>query len=235
MAKNTTATDVTKNNYGDTIGTIRINGVPFKHLSTDSVLGFDTLTWSEEPTRNNLFAFENIDQIDIGLVAQCQINLKHCSIEDFIKLREIAKQRYFYVTYYNVDTCQWDYNREMYCSKSEKQKLFYFKPELVGVLDVNITFVATNRDKTDRSPLTISFNNNGYSTISLPTSKSVEYGGVFVVEAPTGTVTGKTFDYWTDSVNTTTHEATGWRYYEGQSFTVWENKILYPIYKTAGV
>lgn len=228
MAINVTATDATKNNYGDTIGTIRINGIPFKHLSPDSVLGFDTLTWSEEPTRNNLFAFENIDQIDIGLVAQCQINLKYCSIEDFKKLRELSQQRYVYVTFYNVDTCQWEYEREMYVSKSEKQKLFYFKPELIGVLDVSITFVATNRDKQTRDPVTISFNTNGYA-ITVPSSELVEYGGIFKLEdAPA--LTGYTFDYWTDSVDTN-HKATGWHYLAGQEFTAWKNKTLYPIYK----
>ena len=225
MAQNTI------NNYGDTIGTIRINGIPFRHLSPDSVLGFDTLTWAEEPTRNNLFAFENIDQIDIGLVAQCQINLKYCSVEDFMKLRELSQQRYVYVTFFNVDKGEWEYDREMYVSKSEKQKLFYFKPELIGILDVSITFVATNRE-VSRNPVTISFNANGYS-INVPSSETLEYGAIFTVEEPTDTVTGKVFDYWTDSVDTN-HNATGWHYKAGQSFTVWKNKTLYPIYKTAG-
>lgn len=231
MAINVTANDQTKNNYGDTIGTIRINGIPFKHLSPDSVLGFDTLTWSEEPTRNNLFAFENIDDIDIGLVAQCQINLKYCNIEDYMKLRELAQQRYVYVTFFNVDKGIWEYDREMYISKSEKQKLFYFKPELIGILDVNITFVATNRE-ISRNPVTISFNTNGYA-ITVPSSQSLEYGEVFKLEdAPT--LTGYTFEYWTDSVDTN-HNSTGWHYLAGQSFTAWKNKTLYPIYKSVGV
>lgn len=227
MSINVTANDNTKNNYGDTIGTIRINGIPFKHLSTDSILGFDTLTWAEEPTRNNLFAFENIDQIDIGLVAQCQINLKYCSIEDFIKLRELSQQRYVYVTFFNVDKGEWEYDREMYCSKSEKQKLFYFKPELVGILDVSITFVATNRE-TLRDPVTISFDSNDYA-ITVPNDTIIPYGAVFELEdAPV--LAGYTFEYWTDSVDTN-HNATGWHYLAGQSFTAWKNKKLYPIYK----
>lgn len=228
MAIDITANDSTKNNYGDTIGTIRINGIPFKHLSTDSVLGFDTLSWAEEPTRNNLFAFENIDQIDIGLVAQCQINLKYCSIEDFMKLRELAQQRYVYVTFFNVDKGEWEYDREMYCSKSEKQKLFYFKPELIGVLDVSITFVATNRE-VERDPVTISFDANGYN-ITVPNAQTIPYGSVFKLEdAPA--ITGYTFEYWTDARDETSHKATGWHYLSGQSFTAWKDKTLYPIYK----
>ena len=152
---------------GLTPNTIIINGYWFNGVSRDSSLGWEEFVWSEEPTRSNNFAFTNMDDLDVGLVAQCQVNFKYFNIEDFKRFREAIKQRYFRCTFFNVDTGEWEYNREMYCSKSERQKLYYFNPKLLGVLDFSVTLVATNRELT-YPDITVTYDLNGQSGTLLP-------------------------------------------------------------------
>lgn len=217
---------VNKNKYGDGIGTIRINGVPFKGASPDSSLGWEEFVWSEEPSRSNSFAFENMDTIDIGLVAQCQVDFKYFNIQDFMKFREAIKQRYFYVDFFNVDTGEWEYNREMYCSKSERQKLHYFKPELVGVMNFSVSLVATNRDRVKHDAVAITYNSNGYG-VAVGSAEQIEYGEQYIVSnAPS--LSGYEFDNWN-----TKADGTGWQYHLGQGFTAFKDTTLYAIYKEA--
>lgn len=215
---------VSINKYGDGIGTIRINGIPFKGASPDSLLGWEEFVWSTEPTRNNTFAFENMDDIEIGLVAQCSVNFKYFNIQDFMKFREAIKQRYFYVDFFNVDTGEWEYNREMYCSKNEKQKLHYFNPTLLGVTDFSITLVATNRDRIEHEPITITYNANGYN-INVSSPIQVDYSTQYYVDEPQS-VTNYEFVGWN-----TKSDGSGWLYKVGQSFTAFKDVTLYAIYK----
>lgn len=224
------AIDVVENNiYGDDISVIRINGIPFKGISRDSLLGWDEFVWSEEPTRNNTFAFENMDDIDVGLVAQCKVDFKYFNIHDFMRFREAIKQRYFRCTFFNVDTGEWEYDREMYCSKSDRQKLYYFNPKLLGVLDFSISLVATNRDKIPQPACKITYNNSGYN-IDVPREDIiVEYGEQYTVDSPPSPQ-GFKFLYWTDKRDILSDGSPiGWHYKAGQSFTVFKNTTLYAV------
>lgn len=210
---------------GLTLNTIYINGVRFDGISRESRLGWEEFVWSEDPTRNNLFAFENMDQLDVGLVAQCEINFKYCNIEDFKRFKEAIKQRYFYVTFFNMDTCEWEYHREMYCSKKDMKNLYYFNPRLLGVLDFSISLVATNRDRTEHDPVTITYHANGYQ-ISVPTTPyTIQYGEQYYVDPPQS-LANYEFVGWN-----TERDGTGWQYSAGDAFTAFKNTNLYAIYK----
>lgn len=240
---------------GNDISVIYINGVPFKGVSRDSSLGWEEFVWAEEPTRSNTFAFENMDDIDVGLVAQCQVNFKYFNIQDFIKFREAIKQRYFRCTFFNVDTGEWEVNREMYCSKSERQKLYYFNPKLIGVLDFTITLVATNRDVVDKqsSTVTITYDSNSGSgqLISRTTIyEGVEENGKVVTKPKTqiGPMPdNKDYVKWGEQYYTNdgegfvkvgyalkswnTHaDGSGWTYFPTQSFTAFKDLTLYAIW-----
>lgn len=216
---------------GLTPNTIIINGVWFDGVSPDSSLGWEEFVWSEEPSRSNTFAFENMDDIDIGLVAQCQINFKYFSQQDFIKFREAIKQRYFRCTFFNVDTGEWEYNREMYCSKSERQRLHYLNPKLLGVIDFTISLVATNRDRVDHDPIQITYLSNGYNITVPSTPQTIAYGEQFYV-ANGPALSGRVFSHW-DTQGDGTQHGSGWQFKEGESFTAFKDTRLYAVYKEA--
>lgn len=210
---------------------IFINGVKFKGVSRDSTLGYEEFVWAKEPTRSNSFAFGNMDDIDVGLVAQCQVNFKYFNIDDFMRFREAIKQRYFNVIFFNVDTAQWA-KREMYCSKNQRDKLYYFNPKLIGILDFTITLVATNRDL-EHENVNITYNANGNSFV-VPSMESVKYATQYKLDSAPN-ITGKTFLYWTDRVDTEStlnqKPALGWHFFAGDSFTAFKDMTLYAIYK----
>lgn len=212
---------------GITPNNIIINGMWFDGVSRDSQLGWEEFVWSTEPSRNNMFALENMDTIDVGLVAQCQINFKYFNAEDFKRFREAIKQRHFLCTFFNVDTGEWEYDREMYCSKSERQRLYYFDPKLVGVLDFKVTLVATNNDRVEHEPINIYYEKNNYDIITK--TDTVAYSDEYKVEDGPE-LAGYTFKYWTDKVDENGNSI-GFRFKAGQSFTAFKDKHLYPIYE----
>lgn len=210
-----------------TLDSIFINGKQFRGVGRDSSLGWEEFVWGEEPTRSKTFAFENMDDIDVGLVAQCEVNFKYSNIEDFMAFREAIKQRYFQVIFFNVDTCQW-VQREMYCSKKERGKLHFFNPKLLGVLDLNVTLVATNRDLIPHPNVIISFNNNGYP-ITVSSSDSVIYGEQYELPPPPQ-LAGYQFSHW-DTKGDGRKGGSGFQFKQSQSFTAFYNLTLYPVYK----
>lgn len=210
---------------GNGIGTIYINGVAFHGAADDSPLGWEEFVWKEQPSRSAAFNFTGMDDIDVGLVARCEVNFKYFNIQDFMKFREAIKQRHFQVKFFSVDSGEW-IEREMYCSSSERNKLYYFNPNLVGVIDFKVKLVATNNDQVDHDDLTITFDKNNYN-ITVSSADTIEYGGQYTLpSAPT--LSGYTFDHWD-----TKADGSGWQYAEGQSFTVFKDTTIYPIYTEA--
>lgn len=208
---------------GNGIGTIYINGVPFKGVSSDSALGWEEFVWQQEPSRSNAFAFDNMDDIDVGLVARCEVKFAYFNINDFIRFREAIKQRYFQVKFFNVDTGEW-IQREMYCSKSERQKLHYFNPKLIGVTDFSISLVATNRDVVDMPDLKITYNSNGGSGV-IPQG-TAKWASQYKTNSGEGfSKTGKALQSWN-----TKPDGTGWTYLPTQKFTAFKDLTLYAIW-----
>lgn len=209
---------------GLTLNTIYINGRRFDGISRDSTLGWEEFVWAAEPTRSKAFSFENMNDIDVGLVAQCQVNFKYFNIEDFTAFREAIKQRYFRCTFFNVDTCQWEVNREMYCSKSQRDKLYYFNPKLVGVLDFNVTLVATNRELTYPN---ISITYRANTGDGATQSDSVKWGSQYKTRNGDGfNKTGYALKSWN-----TNPDGSGWDYFPTQSITAFRNLNLYAIWE----
>ena len=136
--------------YGS-IGSVYITGgglvhEEFKGVGVDSQFGWEELTWFKNPTRNRTFAFQNMDQIDVGLIARCEINIKYMDIDKYMKLRQVVgRERYFQMTFFDVDKGDW-VTRTMYCSENTKRQLFTLKQSLIGVLDLSLKFVGTNTD-----------------------------------------------------------------------------------------
>lgn len=215
--------DYSKSIKDSNLDKIYINGVEFKGIARDSALGWEDFVWAEDPTRSNAFAFENMDDIDVGLVARCEVNFKYFNINDFIKFREAIKQRYFQVKFFNVDTCQW-MQREMYCSKSERKKLHYFNPRLLGVLDFSVQLVATNRDVMNRGPVTISYNSNGGSG-SISSEQIVWAEQYTTNDGSNFSKPGQSLSSWN-----TKPDGSGWTYLPTQSFTAFKDLTLYAIW-----
>ena len=227
---------------GLTPNTIIINGYWFNGVSRDSSLGWEEFVWSEEPTRSNNFAFTNMDDLDVGLVAQCQVNFKYFNIEDFKRFREAIKQRYFRCTFFNVDTGEWEYNREMYCSKSERQKLYYFNPKLLGVLDFSVTLVATNRELT-YPDITVTYDLNGQSGTLLPDTDEKKPNHNLSANKVTGLKWGEQYPTLSENCITgnisalikfggwnTKADGSGLTYMPTQSITLFKDTTLYAIW-----
>lgn len=168
-----------------TLDSIFINGRQFKGIGRDSSLGWEEFVWGEEPTRSKTFAFENMDDIDVGLVAQCEVSFKYSNIQDFMAFRDAIKQRYFQVIFFNVDTSKWT-QREMYCSKKERGKLHFFNPKLLGVLDLSVTLVATNRDQAEQPNIEITYTNGDMFPFALSNEikENIKYSTQYTVANP---------------------------------------------------
>lgn len=227
-------------NIGRSIGSIYITGGgfvnrEFKGASPDSAFGWSELVWKTSPSRGANFAFTNIDTIDIGLVARCEINIKYMSYEDYIDMRKILKQRRFLVTFFDADDVKW-YTRDMYCSGNSKNKFLILDKSLIGTINFSLKFVGTNLDLVELinenddevysiSNKTATIIENGSQTAQLTT----EYGGV--IKLPTSTTesapSGQHFNGWqTKNGNITT----GW-YGAGQVITLWNDLTLYPLFE----
>lgn len=199
---------------------------PFKGLSPESAWGWDESVWGGELDRSKGFTLENIDQVDFGKVARCEIVFPYMNIKEFEKLRRLLGERHLIVDYYNVDKGERE-TQEMAITKSERERLYNFGSSLIGVRNVSVKLVATNRDNTDiGSKFTISYNaNGGTGTIA---SKEKFYADNYSIVSPDPNEfykIGYRFDYWS-----TKADGTGWKYIPNERITVWDNLTLYAIW-----
>ena len=233
------------------ISVIRITGGgfvgrEFRGSGVDSQFGWQEMVWKSEPTRGGTFAFTNMDDIDVGLVARCEVNIKYMTAKDYMDLRQIiARERHFYVEFFDIDSGK-RVTRDMYCSSNSRNKLHILDKKLLGFADIPITFVGTNLDQdveltmnedgtiTETPKLntfTIAYNLNG-GTGTAPESKTdVTFGSQAVLSDGTGVIapTGKHLVGWTTKNGS---EDDGW-YGLGQSITVWKSMTLYAWYENA--
>ena len=220
-------------NYKDgnkSIGTIYLTGAgyvrrPFSGVGIDSQFGWEEMVWYKQPTRTRDFSFRNIDDIVVGLVARCEINVKYMNYDDFLALRKIvARERRFSVEFFNVDEGKW-ITRDMYCSESSRKTLFTLKQSLVGVVDCVIKFVGTNLDaNTIVGTKTVTYHLNGGSGTTPAQGKYTPATQVTLattdgIIAPSGTH----FKCWSTMSGAT---VTG-SYGAGQSITLWQSLDLY--------
>lgn len=206
------------------IATIYLDGYAFRGAGADSTLGFQEFVWLRDPSRNNSFAFDDMDNIEVGLVARCKVNFKYMNIQDYMALRRIVQQRHFTANFYDVDQGK-RVTRDVYCPNNQLKKLYTFNTKLLGVLDVDLELVGTNRDLTSRgSNFTIRYDANG-GTGSVP-NQTAEWGDQVSLRACTQfTKSG----YHLDSLNTKA-DGSGWKYMPNKSITLFDNLTLYAIW-----
>lgn len=223
-------------NYKDAIqvedlGTIYITGggyvrYPFKGIARDSKMGWEEPVWGGDLTRSTDFVLSNIEDVDFGLVARCEISFKYLNANDFIALRNIAKQRVCYVDYFNADLGQ-RVSQEMAFTDTEIGKIYNYGEMFYGKRDVSVKLVATNRDKVGliNSTYTISYNSNGGSgSASNQTAKFSD--NIQLIDGSAFTRSG----YSLAGFNTKA-DGTGWAYLPNQRITVFKDLELYAMWK----
>lgn len=237
-----------KNGYDfseKSIGTIYITGAgyvkyPFKGIGVDSAFGYDKLVWKKTPTRGaGNFAFSNLDTIEIGKVAQCEVTIPYQNYDDYIVLRKIVEnERHFQVEFFNVDQKKW-VSRDMYCSENSKQRFYMLSKKLIGVQDITLKFVGTNLDvKTALDENNREYYYVGkksvkyYENSTLTQTDNVNYAGHLELKDSTSETvpTGKHFSGWIDKDSNGNIKG---YYGAGQSITVWNNLNLYPWWENA--
>lgn len=224
------------------IGTIYLTGGgfidrPFKGIGTDSKFGWSEMVWYKTPSRSQSFDFQNMDDIDVGLIARCEINMKYMNIHDYMDLRKIlGRERFFYATFFDMDEGKW-VTREMYCSENTVTRFFTLKQSLVGAFDYNITLVGTNRDLIEDGTITktyhLTYNSNGgtgsVDAVDFSWGDQVQIDDATSIASPDGV---KTFQYWEarESQTDGTYIVIG-RYRANQSTTLWHDLNLYAIWE----
>lgn len=200
---------------------------PIKGISRDSALGWEEPVWGGDLTRSTDFVLTNILDVDYGLVARLEVSYKYLNVQDYIALCKIAKERVCNVTYFNYEKGEWIVNQEFAFTKQEKSKLYAFGTEYLGLLDVSVKLVATNRDKVGliNSTFTITYDANGGS--GTVASQSAKWGDNLDIATSSGlSYSGQTFKEWNTMAN-----GKGGHYMPNQHKTMWENMTLYAIWE----
>lgn len=219
-------------NVNDSIDVFYLTGAgyvdyPFRGISRDSALGWEEPVWGGDLTRSTNFVLTNIEDVDYGLVARLELSYKYMNVQDYKVLCKIAKERVCNATYFDCEKGEWVRNQEFAFTKQEKSKLYAFGADYLGLLDVSVKLVATNRDKTDliATNFTITYNANGGS--GTVASQSAKWGDNLDIATSSGlSYSGKTFKEWNTQAN-----GKGGHYMPNQHKTMWENMTLYAIWE----
>lgn len=212
------------------LGTIYITGggyidYPFKGISRDSAMGWEEPVWGGELTRSQDFVLTNIDDVNFGLVARCEISYKYMNIEDYKALTQIAKQRVCVVNYFNREKGE-RVTQEMSFTGNELGKLYAFGTDYLGVTDISIKLVATNRDKVGliSSACTITYNANGGNG-TIPTKTATWSDSVTIADGTAFTKSGYSLVKFA-----TNPDGSGWNYLPNQHITIFNDLTLYAIW-----
>ena len=208
---------------------------PFKGVGVDSRFGWEHLTWKSNPSRSLTSEFTNMDDIDVYLIARCEITINFANIHDYMDLRKIlGRERHFYAEFFNTDTGEW-IRREMYCSENTVSKFFMLGQRLIGAQDYTIKLVGTNRDLKEDGTITkdytITYNaNGGEGTIA---SEKTKWGGQVTISDGTGLTapTGKHLKYWEARTTKDGQTVVNGYYAPNQSTTIWTDMNLYAIWE----
>lgn len=220
-------------NTDDGINVIYLTGAgyvdyPFVGISPESALGWEEAMWGTDLTRSTNFVLTNILDVDYGLIARLEVSYKYMNVKDYIALCKIAKERVCYATYFNYEKGEWVRSQEFAFTGQEKSKLYAFGTDYLGLTDVSIKLVATNRDREEliNTTFTITYDINGGSG-TKPSSQSAVWGDNVTISGSSDiSYSGKTFKEWN-----TKSDGSGGRYMPNQPKTVWENITLYAIWE----
>jgi surface protein len=208
------------------IGTVYLTGAgyvnyPFHGISRDSALGWEEPVWGAELNRSVDLVMDNIDDVDYGLVARCEISYKYMNVQDYIALCKIAKQRVCTANFVNRETGE-RVTQEMAFTGNEVGKLIKFGKDYLGSADVSIKLVATNRDRQNiiDATHTITYNANGGS--GSVAQQSSKWAGQLKLADSGFTKTAAGLSGWNTSA-----DGSGNDYVLGQSVTIFNDMTLY--------
>ena len=205
---------------------------PLTGGSPDSPFGWEEFVWKKTPSRNSKLVFNTMDDIDVGRVARCELNIKYMLYDDFCVFRRIVNtERHFMVKFFDMDQKKW-VCRDMYCSENSKSKFHTLKESIFGVIDMSIKLVGTNLDLDENMneiQYTVSYNvgdGTGSTEASYTRTRGsqVTLAGQGNVVAPTG----KALVGWQTK---NSDGVVNGSYLLNQSVTLWSDLILYAWYK----
>lgn len=218
----------------------------FKGVSRDSAWGWEEPVWGGELTRSKDFILTNILDVSFGLVARCEISYKYMNIQDYKDLCAISKERVVKVDYFNREKGT-RVEQEMAFTGNELGKLYAFGKDYLGVQDVKIKLVATNRENVGLVNVNykVTFYPNGGEIIDNDAqvdslSKKVKWSNnVELINSEFNftddtthngsiTNTGKHLVYWaTKDINGNYDRF----YLPEQNITIWDNLNLYAVWE----
>lgn len=210
----------------DDLNTIYITGggeirYPFRGISNNSPLGWQEVVWGASLTRSSSFSLQNIDDIDIGTVRQVEITFPVMNVADFKVLQKILHERYCIVDAFYVDDMQ-RHTCEMAITNNERKRLYSFGSSILGMRNVKVKFVATNRDDQDiGTTRTITYKPNGGSGSEIVVEHS--FGSqVEIKPIDTFSKGSSRIAKWTQNA-----DGTGYAYLPSQKVTMTSNLVLY--------
>lgn len=222
--------------YVEDINTVYITGGGYIRKAFTGVgrnsIGYNEVVWSSNLTRSNTFSLENIDDVDFGLVPQCQLVFPYMDIEDFIILQSLLRERHLIVDYFDID-----YGRrvihEMAITKNERKKIYSQMNYINGVYDFSVNLVGTNRDEQALQKCTITYNaNGGYGSIaSHEKADGILTGYTFTSQVTLSSGKGFKKDGYHLASWNTEPDGTGASYLPNSSITIYDNLNLYAIWE----
>lgn len=200
----------------------------FKGISRESALGWEETAWGGDLTRSKDFILTNIEDVDFGLVARCEISYKYMKVQDYIDLMKISKEKVVTVEYFNREKGT-RVTQEMAFTGNELGKLHTFGTNYLGNVDVSIKLVATNREKAGliNNTFAINFYANGGS--GSASTQNIKWGENTTLDNGSNfTKSGYHIAYWATKDTNGNYD----RFYTlGQHITVWENLNLFAFWE----
>lgn len=217
----------------ENLDTIYITGAgyinrAFKGVGRDSAWGWEEPVFGGNLTRSTNLVLQNIDTVNFGLVARVELNFKYMNISDYIALCQMAKQRTVTVNFFNRETGERQ-TQEMAFTENSIGQLYAFRTEYLGILDVSIKLVATNRDKENliNTSITISYDSNG-GTGSISSQSATWSDEIKLSDGEGFTNSGNHIKEWNTSA-----DGTGSAYGLSQRITIWKSIKLYAIWEAS--
>lgn len=214
--------------YVEDIGKVYITGAGYVNRSfstgRDSI-GWNETVWGGKLNRSKKFTLENIDDVEIGQVPQCTIVFKYITIEDFIVLQNILKERHISVKYFDIDKGEF-VTHDMAITGNDRKKIYSYGKKIMGMQDFTIKLVGTNLD-VEYTDKTIVYKANGGSGSDITNSYSMADQVRLLTANDSGfTKSGYHIAEWN-----TKADGTGYTYGLNQSITLWDDLTLYAIWE----
>ena len=214
--------------FVEDIGKVYITGAGYENYpfttGRDSI-GWNETVWGGKLNRSKKFTLENIDDVEIGQVPQCTIVFKYISIEEFIILQRILKERHITVKYFDIDVGAF-VTHDMAITGNDRKKIYAYGKKIIGMQDFTIKLVGTNLDA-DFTEKTITYKANGGTGSDI----SNEYGAADQVRLLTAEESEFTKSGYHIAEWNTKADGTGYTYGLNQSITLWDDLTLYAIWE----